>query len=216
MGPIGARELFVLAVIASKACRDLRRSPRARHDHDDEEAGRVYGAGEPGLRRCGPSGPEVIHTSSPNISGWKHADGTYDLIVAIDAQQALEAGTLPPSWWKLGKVTQRRVDQAAAKTTKVATFSLEDPANNDLVIEFSGVDGKLPTTLKAGDPCISGVVQVAIDPTSGSPIPLFDVYQWVRYPYGPTAKNTYTTGVWPDEPWPVVKYSGSSPSPSCR
>jgi hypothetical protein len=87
-----------------------------------------------------------------------HADGTYDLIAGARAQQALLDGKMPDSWYKLGKVSQLRVDQATAKTTKIATFSLEDSANADMVIEFSGVDGQPPTTLKAGDPCVSGVV----------------------------------------------------------
>jgi hypothetical protein len=169
-----------------------------------------------GCGDAGPVEPEVIHTSSPNISGLKHADGTYELIAGPDAEQALQQGKMPVSWYKLGKVSQLRVDQAATKTTKVATFSLEDVANGDMVIEFSGVDGGPPTSLKAGNPCLSGVVQVVIDPKSGSPAPTFDVHHWKRYPNGPTGKDTWSTGVWPDEPWPALKYNGGSPSPDCR
>ena len=156
----------------------------------------------------------VLPTSSPNLLSLKQPDVTYDFYVGPDVKKGFEeTKIIPPSWYRLGKVSQQRVDQALTKSTKVATFSLEDPASAGLEIEFSGNPG---TKLTAGDPCLSGVVQVAIEPKSGQPTALFDVYHWKKYPNGPTGKDTYTTGVWPDEPWPALKYNGGSPNPDCK
>jgi hypothetical protein len=157
---------------------------------------------------------KVLPTSSPNLLSLRRPDGTYDFYVGPEVKSAVDEGKpIPPGWYRLGNVTQQRVDQAMMKSTKVATYSLEDPASGDMEIEFSGNPS---TKFRAGDPCLSGVVQVAIEPKSGQPTALFDVYQWVRYPNGPTVKNTWTTHVLPDEPWPALKYNGGSPNPDCR
>ena len=162
-----------------------------------------------------PATAEMLPTSSPNIYSLKQADGTYDFYIGPAVKEAAEKGEpMPPGWYKLGKVKQNRVDKATGKASKVASYSLEDPANSDMEVEFSAKDNK-SLKLKAGDPCLSGVVQVAIDPKSGSPTALFDVYHWVKYPNGPTAKNVYTTGVLPDDELPVVSYTGSPP-PDCK
>jgi hypothetical protein len=158
--------------------------------------------------------PQILPTSSQNLLSLKQPDGTYDFYVGPAVKTGFEqTKIIPPSWYRLGKVNQQRVDQALAKSTKVATFSLEDPANGDLEIEFSGNPS---TKFIAGDPCLSGVVQLAIEPASGQPTAMFDVYQWVKYPNGPTVKNTWSTGVIPDEPWPALQYNGGTPSPNCK
>jgi hypothetical protein len=132
--------------------------------------------------------PEVLPTSSPNLLSLKQPDGTYDFYVGPHVKKVFEESkTIPASWYRLGRVTQQRVDQAMTKSTKVATYSLEDPASADMDIEFSGNPS---TKFRAGDPCLSGVAQVAIEPKSGQSTALFDVYQWVKYPNGPTLKNT--------------------------
>lgn len=155
----------------------------------------------------------VLPTTSPNLLSLKQADGTYDFYVGPGVKTGFEdTKVIPASWYRLGKVNQQQVDQALAKSTKVATFSLEDPMSG-LDIEFSGNPS---TKFTAGDPCWSGVVQVAIEPQSGQPTAQFDVYQWLRYPNGPTVKNTWSTGVQPDDPWPALKYNGASPSPECK
>jgi hypothetical protein len=142
-------------------------------------------------------------------------DGSYDLYIGPGVKEAMEKGeSLPPSWYKLGKVRQSRVDQALASKDKVATFSLEDPASGDMDLVFSAHDGN-HLVLKAGDPCVTGVVQVAIDPTTGSPTPMFDVHHWRKYPNGPTVKDTYGTGVLGDDPWPALKYTQTA-SPDCK
>lgn len=163
---------------------------------------------------------EMLPTSTPHMYSLKNADGTYDLYVGKGAKEAAEKGQpLPGGWYKLGKVRQERVDKALAskKELKVATYSLEDIANSDLDLEFdmSKPNETKTTKMRAGDPCISGVVQVAIDKT-GSPTALFDVVQWVKFPNGPTGKSMWSTGVVPDEPWPALKHNGNEPPPGCK
>jgi hypothetical protein len=132
-------------------------------------------------------------------------------------EAALKQQAFSPGWYRLGKVTQARVDKAMARSSghKVATFSLEDSASGDMEIEFN--DHLSPSTsvkLRAGDPCVTGVVQIVIDPKTNTPTALFDVHHWVKFPNGPTSKSIYGTGVLPDTEWPTLKYT-NSPSPDC-
>jgi hypothetical protein len=158
---------------------------------------------------------EMLSTSSPNLYSRKLVDGTYDLIIGKDVKEAaLKKQPLPRGWYRLGRVKQTLVDKALAKTTKVATFSLEDGDVSDLDIEIDlGDAGRV--RMKPGNPCVTGIVQVAIDPRTGSPTALFDVTRWVKHPNGPVTKDVYTTGVLPDADWPTLK-NLNAPSPDCN
>lgn len=160
---------------------------------------------------------QVLPTSTANLYSLKTAAGTYDLYVGAGVKEAKEKGLAVPEggWFKLGAVKQAHVDKANGRTEKVTTLSLEDAANDSLDIEVREVtpDGKATNTkFKAGDPCISGVVQVAIDPGSGSPTALFEIIEWVKYPDGPISKNVHATGVVGDSEWPVLKNKARPPA----
>jgi len=161
-----------------------------------------------------------LPTTGPNMMSFKLADGTYDLYVGPGVKEAMKKDAAAPAygWYKLGRVKQAHVDKAKNKTEKVSTYSLEDGANADLDIEITSVDGAKGKSLKlkAGDPCVSGVVQVAIDMGTGAPSALFDIYHWVKYPNGPTVKNVYTTGILGDPEWPTLKNNGDVPPAGCK
>ena len=172
---------------------------------------------EPMAAAPAPAAAQVPPTSTISMYSPRQADGTYDFYIGPGVQEALEQGQpLPAGWYKLGKVKQWRVDKArsSSRQEKVATFSLEDPDSSDMDVVFSARDGN-HLVLKAGDPCITGVVQIFINPKTDSPVPMFDVGQWIRYPNGPTVKNTWGTGVIGDDPWPMLKHIATVP-PDCK
>ena len=60
-----------------------------------------------------PSDAKVLPTSSPNLLSLKQPDGTYDFYVGPGVKSAVDEGKpIPPSWYRLGKVTQQRVVQS--------------------------------------------------------------------------------------------------------
>lgn len=169
----------------------------------------------PAAPAAAPAQAIELPTSTPNMYSAKMADGTYDLYVGPGVKEAMQGGRPLPAggWYRLSGVKQTRVDKAKGKAEKVVTLSLEDPASADMDIEISPSDvGKPSKKFKAGHPCISGVVQVGIDPATGSPSALFDIVEWVKHPNGPISKNAYTTGVLGDSDWPVLKNNAQPPT----
>jgi hypothetical protein len=149
------------------------------------------------------------------------SDGTLSLYSGNGVAERLQSGQNLESitFMKL-RVSASLVERARRSSSRVVSLSLEEASAEIIDIQSTRTKASANpdsneleiVTFRPGQPWLSGVAQVALDPETDQPLGFFKVIEW-KPPIGGSGRigaNYYSTVLVPDENMPHLKYASSA------